>query len=224
MPSTAQRGLVLQHGELGPPGVLGEWLDARGIPFDVHRTWEEGADLDPRGLRFVASLGSPYSPVDTAPAWVPDELGTLRRAVDHDVPVLGLCFGGQALSVVLGGKMRLADPPEVAWMPVETADASWIPPGPWLNFHWEVFTLPPGADELARTPAGVAAFRHGRHLGTQFHPEATPAIVEGWTRAEPRLDALGVDAAALLADGRRTEAAARRSAFELFDRWAGTAL
>ncbi len=224
MPSTAQRGLVLQHGELGPPGVLGEWLDARGVSFDVHRTWEDGADLDPRGRAFVASLGSPYSPVDTEPAWVPQELATLRRAVEHDVPVLGLCFGGQALSVVLGGGMRLSDPPEVAWMPVETEDPSWIPPGPWLNFHWEAFTLPPGAEELARTPAGVAAFRHGPHLGTQFHPEATPAIVEGWTRAEPRLEALGSDPAARLAAGRRTEAAARQAAFRLFDRWAEAAL
>jgi hypothetical protein len=105
-------------------------------------------------------------------------------------------------------------------MPVRTADPERIPAGPWLHFHWEAFTLPPGGDELARTPAGVAAFAHGRHLGTQFHPEATPEIVDEWTRAEPRLTALGVDPGALLADGRGAADAARTSAFRLFDSWA----
>jgi len=212
-------GLILQHGELGPPGVLGEWLDARGIPYEVRRVWEDGPAADPREHAFVASLGSQHSPLQDDPPWIPQELDTLREAVAADVPVLGLCFGGQALSVVLGGEMRLAEPPEVGWMPVASHDDGELPAGPWLHFHWEAFTLPPGGEELGRTPAGVAAFRRGRHLGTQFHPEATPEIVDEWTRNEPRLAALGVDPAALLAEGRRRREAARVSAFGLFDRW-----
>jgi GMP synthase-like glutamine amidotransferase len=215
----ASTGLILQHGELGPPGVLGEWLAARGIAHEIRRTWEEGADADPRRHRFVASLGSQYKPTDTAPAWVPEELETLRRAIAADVPVLGLCFGGQALAVALGGEMRVADPAEVGWLGVETHEPEWVAPGPWLQFHWDAFTLPPGATELARTPSGVAAFRLGRHLGTQFHPEVTPEIVDGWCGAEPRLEALGIDRAALLEEGGRRVAASRDAAFRLFDRW-----
>lgn len=212
-------GVILQHGELGPPGVLGEWLAARGIAHELRRTWEEGADLDPRAHAFVASLGSQYKPTDAEPAWVGQEVATLRRAIEHDVPVLGLCFGGQALAVALGGDVRASDPAEVGWLTVETADPERVPAGPWLQFHWDAFTLPPGAERLARTPAGVAAFRHGRHLGTQFHPEITPDIVAGWCRAEPRLAALGVDPDALFAEGTRRMDASRRAAFRLFDRW-----
>jgi GMP synthase-like glutamine amidotransferase len=217
-------GLILQHGELGPPGVLAEWLEARGIAFEIRRVWEDGAAAEPARHAFLASLGSQYSPVDTEPAWVPEELETLRAAVAADVPVLGLCFGGQALAVALGGEMRVADPPQVAWMPVQTRDPERIPSGPWLHFHWEAFTVPEGVQELARTPAGVAAFRAGPHLGTQFHPEATPEIADGWSQVEARLAAVGVDRAALLEDGRRQADVAREAAFRLFDRWAADAL
>ena len=31
------KALVLQHGDWGPPGHLGDWAAARGIPLDIHR-------------------------------------------------------------------------------------------------------------------------------------------------------------------------------------------
>ncbi|HTE60067.1 MAG TPA: hypothetical protein VK631_06920, partial [Solirubrobacteraceae bacterium] len=56
------RALVLQHGDSAPPALLGEWLDARGIPYDLHRT-DRGAPLPgPAGYAFIASLGSKHSP------------------------------------------------------------------------------------------------------------------------------------------------------------------
>ena len=30
--------LILQHGALGPPAILGEWAAARAIPVDIHRS------------------------------------------------------------------------------------------------------------------------------------------------------------------------------------------
>lgn len=212
--------LVLQHGRAGPPGVLAEWLAERGIPALVHRANQQPFPDDPREFAFVASLGSDMSAAATDPAWIADEVRFLAAAVAADVPVLGLCFGGQALALALGGVVRDADEPEVGWMDVVSEDERALPSGPWLHFHWEVFDAPPGARVLGSTPAGAAAFELGPHLGTQFHPEVTPEIVDEWARLDAdRLGPLGVRRQELLEAGRRAAPAARKNAFRLFDRW-----
>ena len=216
---SSSRVLVLQHGELGPPGVLGEWLADRGLQADVRHVWEDGAPAALDGHVAVASLGSQYSPANAEPQWIHDEIALLRRAAEAGTPVLGLCFGGQALAVALGGGIGPAPVPEVGWSAVETADPGVVAPGPWLQFHWEAFTPPPGAEVLARSGGGVAAFRVGPHLGTQFHPEITPEIVDGWAAVEERLEAVGTSRDALLAEGRERMPDSRANAYRLFDAW-----
>ena len=43
---------------------------------------------------------------------------------------------------------------------------------------------PPGAQTVARSPAGPAAFTLDRSLGLQFHPESTPEIAAEWARQD----------------------------------------
>jgi GMP synthase-like glutamine amidotransferase len=212
-------GLVLQHGDWGPPGLLGAWAQARGIALEVHHA-KSGAPLpELNGQAFVASLGSPHNPTDTAIAEVADELAFLEEAVAREVPVLGLCFGGQALAAVLGAAIERAPEPELGWHPVASAAPDVVPEGPWLQWHFDRFTLPPGSEQLATSPAGVQAFAHGRHLGVQFHPESTIEIVAQWARADDeRLAALGItDGERLLEQGREHADAAAAAAFDLFD-------
>jgi GMP synthase-like glutamine amidotransferase len=147
-------------------------------------------------------------------------------AVERDIPVLGLCFGGEVLSAVLGGRVERAPAPELGWREIETDDPVAIPAGPWLEWHYERFTTPPGAIEVARTADAVQAFRLGPHLGVQFHPESTVEIVAGWADADTEnLAKLGiVDGRDLLAISSEREDAAREAAFRLFDAFlAGTA-
>ena len=210
------RGLILQHGPAGPPDILGEWLRERGIEYEVHNTWE--APPPPvEGRPFIASLGSPDTAGDGGPPWVRDEIETMRRAVEADVPVLGLCFGGQTLALALGGGLEPAREPEIGWLPVTSEDDS-VPPGPWAQYHYEVIRLPPGARELARTPAGPAAFRVGPHTATQFHPEATPDRMSTWIRMARKLPP-GITPELIDEQGARHGAAAREQARRLFDGW-----
>src|SRR5579872_1859175 len=108
---TSKPGLILQHGADGPPAGLGEWLRVRGLPFVAHHVWEEPIP-DPGEFGFVASLGSIRSAAAQEPAWIPREIAVLRAAIENDTPVLGLCFGGQALSVALGGGTDVLERPE----------------------------------------------------------------------------------------------------------------
>jgi GMP synthase-like glutamine amidotransferase len=207
--------LVLQHGALGPPGLLAAWLHEREMPMVVRRLDEGDTVEDPREFALVACLGSRFSPNDvTEPSVIAARAG-VEQAVEHDVPVLGLCFGGQLLASVLGGRVARLERPELGWHEIETGAPELIPPGPWLQWHWEGFTAPPGAEVLARSPSGTQAFRAGRHLGVQFHPESTIEIVSEWARHDS--GRLAVDGVALLERGRQNAGPAAANARRLFD-------
>jgi GMP synthase-like glutamine amidotransferase len=211
--------LILQHGDWGPPALLGEWAERQGIPYDTHRV-----DLDHRlpeldGQPFIVSLGSDHSPRHSDVADVSVEAEFVKRAVDRGTPVLGLCYGGQLLAHVLGGIVEAAPEPELGWYRVTSDAPDQVPEGPWLQWHYDRFTLPPGAQELARSPRALQAFRQGPHLGLQFHPESTIEIVKEWARLDgARLAELGIeDGEALAEAGRAEEERARQDAFRLFD-------
>ena len=209
-------GLILQHGDDGPPARFGEWLRERDLPFVVHHLGEE-LPADPGSHAFIASLGSESSAAQDT-GWVPGEIDFLRSSVAGDVPILGLCFGGQALSLALGGGIEILTTPEIGWISVASDDAG-IPPGPWMQYHFDLMHVPPGARELARSPAGPAAFRHGRHLGVQFHPEVDATLVDRWARSDPKLPATGITAEQLAEQSAVHAPAAREQAFRLFDAW-----
>jgi GMP synthase-like glutamine amidotransferase len=213
--------LVRQHGDTVPPSILGEWLRDRSIPAVIHPAYLGFPAPDPEHFSFIASLGSANSPKDAVQPDVADELRLLERAIDADVPVLGLCFGGQALAVALGGEVVPADRPELGWYEVETDDPDLILPGPWLQWHYDRFTVPDGAQELARSETGSQAFSLGRSLGLQFHPESRIEQAVVWARkdaAKEKLAKHGIaDGVALAEAGREHQEAAVRAAFDLFD-------
>jgi GMP synthase-like glutamine amidotransferase len=211
--------LIRQHGPTGPPGVLAGWLRDREIPAVIHPAYLEIPAPDPTGFSFIASLGSANSPREPEKPAVATELRFLRRAVAADVPVLGLCFGGQALAVALGGSVEEAPEPELGWYELETEDPAQVPAGPWLQWHYDRFTVPDGATELARTDRASQAFRLGPHLGVQFHPESTIERVSVWARKDAaRTARYGVtDGEARLEAGRAHQAGAIEAAYRLFD-------
>jgi GMP synthase-like glutamine amidotransferase len=203
-----------------PAGLLAEWAGERGHRVVTLRAPELGAGPwpDPTAFDAIAPLGAEHSVHASQDAWIAPQIDFLRAAHERDVPVLGLCFGGQALAAALGGVVRLAPAPEIGWLEVDPLDGRPIAPGPWFSWHHDTFTVPPGARELARTAACPHAFALGRSVGLQFHPEVTPAIVEGWVRGgRATLAAHGVDGDAILERTRAGAASDRVRAFALFD-------
>lgn len=221
MPANTLPALILQHEPTAPADLLGEWLRRRGIAHETVPVWERAVPDDPGGRPWICSLGSDQTPGRPGSApWVDAEVALLGAALDAGVPVLGLCFGGQALAAAAGGAVHPADPPAAGWAEVETADPALIAPGPWLHFHFDQLETPPGSTVLARSPAGVAAFRLGRNLGLQFHPETGPQVAAGWADSErERLRDAGIDPAAVAAGGERLGDRGRDLAFALFDAW-----
>jgi GMP synthase-like glutamine amidotransferase len=209
--------LIRQHLETAPPGLLIDWLESRGIAYEISRTWLLEPLPDPTAYAFVVSLGHDLGANDTHDPGVRAEREMLSETVAAGTPVLGLCYGGQVLAAVLGAKVAKAPTPELGWREITTDDPATLPAGPWLEWHYDRFETPPGATEIARTDDASQAFRLGPHLGVQFHPEATVEIVTGWAVSDGVVGA-PVEASA---EAQREAAAA---AFRLFDAFAEQAL
>jgi len=171
----------LQHSATDVPGVLGAFATGLGLEVSAHRADHGASGLpDDGSFDLLVVMGSVESVPDAGISWIEPERSLVARAVEADVPVLGVCFGGQLLAEVLGGTVVRASRPEIGWRLLDTADASRIPAGPWLDWHHDAFTCPPGAEPLATTDVSLHAFVAGPHTGVQFHPEVTLAVVDSW--------------------------------------------
>ncbi len=211
------RALVIQHEQPTPGGYVNQWLEERGADQDIFRIDIEDREVDPRDYDMIVSLGSEFAAFDDIP-WIRREEAMLRDAHEADVPILGVCFGGQLLAKTLGGESFRSDQSEIGWLPVNSRDEEMIPPGPWFQWHFDSFTLPPGAELLADSPVGPQAYTIGRSLGTQFHPEVTPEIMESWVRAYPHeLEQEGVDPKGLLEETYARARETKEAAWRLFD-------
>jgi len=210
------RVLVVRHHDIDAAGFIGEAFAARGAELSVHLFPGGGPLPALAGLDHVIVLGAASS-VNDPDDWIAAELGWLRRADAAGVPVLGICFGAQALCAALGGRVEAMERKEIGWTMVDSADPELIPAGPWLEFHGDRCLPPPRAAVLARNGAGVQAFRLGGHLAVQFHPEVDGPQLKRWLDAGGRADAerAGLDPDRFLADTIREEPAARRRAGRL---------
>ena len=212
------RALILQHEEPTPPGLVTEWLGGHGASVETFRIDADDREVDPTRYDLIVSLGSEFAAFDDTKPFVPREASLLRRAVDADVPVLGLCFGGQMLARVLGGEVYRSSDSEIGWLPVRSTDPETVPEGPWFQWHFDTFALPPGATLMAETDVGPQAFVMGRSLGLQFHPEVTTDIMTEWVREyRHELDADGVDPDALLEETKRRAVVSRRMSLRLME-------
>ena len=176
---------------------------------DVTVTFPSPAEYDA-----VTFYGAVWSVYDTATIpWVTDEIAYARSLISLGVPTLGICFGGQLLAAAVGGTVSRAPIPEIGWLSVATDEPGLVAAGPWLEWHFDRFSLPADVPVIARTALAAQAFVAGRTLGLQFHPEVTESVLSSWLAAGDgaQLAAVGVQPEALLEQSRTLadEAAAR---------------
>ncbi|MCM1946973.1 type 1 glutamine amidotransferase [Streptomyces sp. G2] len=216
--------LVVEHEDGAGAGLVGERLVADGVPLDVRRPWR-GEEL-PGGLAGHGGLlvlgGSVGCRDDDAAPWLGRVRGLVREAVRREVPLLGICLGGQVVADALGGTVaprRRA--PEVGSVPLRRLPGAvgepvfgGVPDGaPAAQWHFDEITrLPEGAVPLlGGDDCAHQAYRVGPVAwGTQFHPEADGDAIAAWAREDAALvRSRGGDPDAAVASVRRDAAALR---------------
>ena len=224
------RVLFLQHDHVSPPGPVAERFAQRGFEVvesivvprdrffspDVDFTFPEVHEHD-----IVVPMGAPWGAWDDdrIGTWLKPELDWLRDLQAHDVPIFAICFGAQALARALGGSVAPGPRAEIGYTWINSDDQDLVANGPWFQWHYDRFTVPPGAVEIARTPAASQAFVLERTLAVQFHPELDAGGLQGWFEwggaSKVRDD--GLDPEIMMAQTIATASAARDRTYALVD-------
>jgi GMP synthase-like glutamine amidotransferase len=157
---------------------------------------------DPLSYDVIVPLGARWPVYDDAlrRSWVEHEMRLVRDADAAGVGVLAICFGGQLVAQAHGGSVSRSAHPEIGWHQVDSDDFDLVSEGPWFQWHFDSWTLPSGAIEIARNEQASQAFVLGHTLALQFHPELDAALLKMWLDDDRDGEAakLGVDPAELL--------------------------
>ena len=200
---SALRVRIFQHVPFEGPAAIGEWLESRGHVITTTRFYDHPADAPLPHVEdydWLVVMGGPMSVNDGDDLpWIAPERRCIRDAVSAGKTVLGICLGAQLIASALGAEVYPNYYREIGWFPVsvetgehdrdaaaaeqeDLAGVFSLLPATLTPLHWhgETFSLPAGAELLARSDACVnQAFAVGdRVLGLQFHLEATPQSLE----------------------------------------------
>jgi GMP synthase (glutamine-hydrolysing) len=125
--------------------------------------------LNPKGFILSGGPTSVYEPgAPQIPAYV----------LESGLPILGICYGMQALTHALGGQVAPSSRREFGPAQVETlASNPLVPPGiqpVWMSHGDRIEQMPPGFQTLGRSsnsPIAVMGDLSRQYYGVQFHPE-----------------------------------------------------
>ncbi|MCV7149881.1 type 1 glutamine amidotransferase [Mycolicibacterium pyrenivorans] len=191
----APRVLFLRNEHIATEALLGDAFTDHGFDvetFDVvpaERSDDPAGDVtfpDPAGYDVLVPLGASWPVYDEAlrSTWVGTEMQLIRDAAERGTALLGVCFGGQLIAQAFGGTVARSSHPEIGWHDVHSDRPDLVPGGPWFQWHFDRWTLPPGATELARTANASQAFVLGRAMALQFHPEVDADLLKVWLAAD----------------------------------------
>jgi GMP synthase (glutamine-hydrolysing) len=115
-----------------------------------------------------------------ASVYAPDAPKITRADVEIGVPVLGICYGMQLMTQLLGGEVEPANEREFGHAEIAVVGTSRLfeglrePQSVWMSHGDRVARLPDGFRPVARStnsPCAAMASADDRMFGVQFHPE-----------------------------------------------------
>ncbi len=228
-----KRALFIEHDHASEAGPITQRFTEHGFEITRFLIVDESNYLTPNVtvvwpnlLEFdvLVVLGAPWGAWEDERIgnWLKPECEKVLEAHNAGIPILGICFGGQLMARVLGGSVARAPKAELGWYRIKSDDTSLIEEGPWFQYHWDRWQLPPGATEIARTENASQAFTYGRTLGLQFHPEIDPHVLDLWLAMEGgcvEVESEGVVVEELRAQTKREEPESNKRGYDLVDRF-----
>lgn len=224
------KALFIQHDHAGHTGAVGRRFAHHGFEIDEFLIVPEAQFFDPNvSVTFpdlndydvIIPLGAPWGAWDDACIgnWLSDEVRVIGDAVRAGKPVLGICFGAQVIARALGGDVSPAPVSEIGWTYIRSLEPELVSNGPWFQFHFDRFTVPPGARTVADNPAAPQAFVVGKTLGVQFHPELNSETLTEWFEwgGAGKVSEAGLDPEIMLQQTRDEEQAAEKRTYALVD-------
>ncbi|HVP25664.1 MAG TPA: type 1 glutamine amidotransferase [Methanomicrobiales archaeon] len=180
---------IFQHMESEAPGFFPDILEARDVPFEIHRLDKTGDA--PAGITApLVIMGGAMSVHDEKEfPFLVREKEIIRRYIREGRPVVGICLGAQLIADAAGSRVH-PGAREFGWCEVEREEPGYFRGFPdhmtVFQFHGDTFDLPRGAVLLWKgREVRHQMFILGSAAGVQFHPEITIPLIEDWGRDLP---------------------------------------
>ncbi|MSV33873.1 MAG: GMP synthase [Nitrosarchaeum sp.] len=176
--------LVVQNTRTEGSGYLGELLANDG--FTIHSVNAKYEKLPEKKYSLLVILGAPESANEDLP-YLQAEQKLIKKTVDDDIPVLGICLGSQLIAKTFGGKVYRGPKKEIGFyhdLKIDTDSKLFSGfTNPFTVFHWhaDTFDLPEGAVRLVHSENYQnQAFQINSAVGLQFHLEVNTEMVNLW--------------------------------------------
>ena len=176
--------LLVQNTRIEGSGYLGELL--RNDGFDIHSVHAKHDNIPEKSYSLVVILGAPESANDNLPYLI-EEQKLIKKTVDQNKPILGICLGSQLIAKTFGGIVYPGPKKEIGFYnDLVYEENSKLFSGfrnPFTGFHWhgDTFDLPSGAKRLVSSKLYQnQAFQLQSAVGIQFHMEVNEEMVNLW--------------------------------------------
>ncbi len=191
--------LTIIHTESEGPGTLGKFLESEGATLNIARVYNgDPLPADIGRFKAIVSMGGPMNVYEEEKfPFLKDETVLLKKAIEADMPVIGICLGAQMIAKSSGARVVRSPAEEVGWCRVFLTDEGKTDPLfeglsselEVLQWHGDMFEIPKKGVLLATGhDCPHQAFRYRNALGLQFHVEVTGEMLSEWFVDSPQLD------------------------------------
>lgn len=174
----------IQNDPVVGPGTIEIWAAQHGHVLTSTKVYEKCNFPSLNEFDFLIILGGHMGAYEEETyLWLSLEKQFIRKAVEHNKFVLGICLGAQLIADALGGKAYPHKHKESGWWQIELnkeeENIQLICGFPEkftaVEFHGDTFDLPKGAIHLASSKGckNQMFIYQDRVIGLQFHPEFT---------------------------------------------------
>ena len=198
--------LVLKNIEREGPGLFLKVAKEKGFLPEIYNLYLGEKLPEAKKDDLILIMGGPMSVREINNEkyfWLKDETDFLKRAIENQISIIGVCLGAQILAHILGGKIeKLKDEsknknnPELGWSEISSVDEksndeiSLIIKKTLKVLHWhgDRIILPPQAKLLASSArCNEQFFQIGDYIyGLQFHVETEGLMTDDWIKNDKK--------------------------------------
>ncbi len=198
--------LVLQNIEREGPGLFLKIAKEKGFLPEIYKLWLGNKLPKAKKEDLILIMGGPMSVRDINSEkyfWLKEEIEFIRRAIENQISIIGVCLGAQLLAYISGGKIERqkdesnkVNKPEIGWSKISSIDKKFIDdislwqkePLRVLHWHGDRIILPPHAQLLASSArCREQLFKIGEFIfGLQFHIETEGSMTDDWIKNDQK--------------------------------------
>lgn len=174
---------IIQHVPFENPGCILDWIDKNNHDFSIIKLFDEYKFPAVNDFDFLIIMGGPMGVYDEKKfTWLKEEKVFIRRSIEKNKTILGICLGAQLIAAVLNAKVYKNKFKEIGWFPVKKVKNKNSTFFDFIEdnltvFHWhgDTFDLPENSINYFESEGckNQAFIYKEKILGLQFHLEAT---------------------------------------------------